>query len=123
MATKKKSGKNGLTRVLISIIFLALGTSSVISACQELVTCSFKDLFTLNLSISIATILGVLMFITGILSFCGKVIVCRVLGVIICIFSIVMFVLSLPSCSLSTLQVPALYLTQALLAWLFFGWS
>lgn len=123
MATKKKSSTNNLTRILISIIFLALGTSSVISAFQDLVTSSLQDLLSLNLGISIATILGVLMFITGIISFCGKMVACRVLGVIICIFSVILFVLSLPSCTLSTLQAPALYLTQALLAWLFFDLS
>lgn len=123
MATKKKSGSKNLTRILISIIFLALGTSSVISTFQDLVTSSLQDLLTLNLNLSIATVLGVLMFVTGIISFCGKMVACRVLGVIICILSVVLFVLSLPSCTLSTLQGPALYLTQALLAWLFFDLS
>ena len=120
---KKKSGSKNLTRILISIIFLALGTSSVISTFEDLVTSSLQDLLTLNLDLSIATILGVLMFVTGIISFCGKMVACRVLGVIICILSVVLFVLSLPSYTLSTLQGPALYLTQALLAWLFFDLS
>lgn len=115
MATKKKSSANNLTRVLISIIFIALGTSSVISVLQ--------DLITLNLNIGIAGALGILMFITGILSFCKKMVACRVLGVIICILSIIMLVLSLPSATLGSLQGPALYLTQALLAWLFFDLS
>ena len=115
MATKKKKSSNDLTRVLISIIFIALGTSSVISAVQGLVS--------LDLNIGIATALGILMFITGIISFCGKMVACRVLGVIICILSVIMFVLSLPSATLSALQAPALYLTQALLAWLFFDLS
>ncbi len=115
MAAKKKSSKNNLTRILISIIFIALGTSSVISALQGLVT--------LSLSIGIATVLGILMFVTGIISFCGKMVACRVLGVIICILSTAMFIMSLPSCTLSQLQVPAMYLCQALLAWLFFDLS
>lgn len=113
--TKKKSTQSTLTRVLISIIFIALGTSSVISALQGLVT--------LNLSIGIATVLGILMFITGIISFCGKMKACRVLGVLICVLSIAMLVMSLPSATLGSLQGPALYLTQALLAWLFFDLS
>ena len=115
MATKKKKSSNKLTRVLISIIFIALGTSSVIAALEGLVT--------LNLNIGIAAALGILMFVTGIVSFCGKMVACRVLGVAVCLLSTVMFVLSLPSASLSTLQAPALYLTQALLAWLFFDLS
>lgn len=115
MATKKKKSSNNLTRVLISIIFIALGTSSVISAVQGLVS--------FDLNIGIATLLGILMFITGIVSFCGKMVACRVLGVIICILSTAMFVLSLPSATLGALQAPALYLTQALLAWLFFDLS
>ena len=123
MASSKKTNTKNLTRILISIIFLALGTSSVISAFQDLVTSSLQDLLTLNLGISIATISGILMFVTGICSFCKKVVACRVLGVIICILSIIQLVLSLPSCTLSTLQAPALYLTQALLAWLFFDLS
>lgn len=115
MATKKKKSSNNLTRVLISIIFIALGTSSVITALQGLVS--------LNLNIGIAAALGILMFVTGIISFCGKMVACRVLGVIICILSTAMFVLSLPSATLGSLQTPALYLTQALLAWLFFDLS
>ena len=115
MASKKKASKNNLTRVLISIIFIALGTSSVITAVQGLVT--------LNLNIGIAAALGILMFVTGIISFCGKMVACRVLGVIVCLLSVAMFVLSLPSATLGSLQGPALYLTQALLAWLFFDLS
>ena len=115
MATKKKKSSNNLTRSLISIIFIALGTSSVISAVQGLVT--------LNLNIGIATALGILMFVTGVVSFCKKMVACRVLGVIVCLLSVAMFVLSLPSATLGSLQGPALYLTQALLAWLFFDLS
>lgn len=116
MATKKKkTAKNNLTRILISIIFIALGTSSVISALAGLVT--------FNLNIGIATLLGILMFVTGIISFCGQIVACRVCGVIICILSTAMFIMSLPSCTLSQLQAPALYLSQALLAWLFFDLS
>ena len=83
----------------------------------------YTDLLTLNLNIGIAAALGILMFITGIMSLCGKIIACRILGVVICILSCIMLIMTLPSCTLSTLQAPALYLTQALLAWLFFDLS
>ena len=115
MATKTKPSSNKFTRFLISIIFIALGTSSVVGVLQ--------DLLTLNLNIGIAAALGILMFITGIVSLCGKIVACRILGIVICILSCVMLIMTIPSCTLSTLQAPALYLTQALLAWLFFGLS
>ena len=115
MAQNTQKSSRNLTRILISIIFIALGTSSVISVLQDLVT--------LNLNIGIAAALGILMFITGIVSLCGKMVACRILGVIICLLSAAMFILSLPSATLGTLQAPALYLTQALLAWLFFDLS
>lgn len=117
MASKNKTKPSGnnFTRFLISIIFIALGTSSVVGVLQ--------DLLTLDLNIGIAAALGILMFITGITSLCGKMVACRILGVVICILSCIMLVMTIPTCTLSTLQAPALYLTQALLAWLFFGLS
>ena len=53
MATKNntKSSGNGFTRFLISIIFIALGTSSVVGVLQ--------DLLTLDLNIGIAAALGI----------------------------------------------------------------
>lgn len=108
---KKKSSSN-LTRVIISIIFIALGASSVIASVQAALTLDATGI--------VASALGVLMFITGIVSFCGKITACRVLGVLICILSIVKLVMVFLASGIANLDALALPLTQALLAWLFF---
>lgn len=109
---KKKSSSANLTRVIISIIFIALGASSVIASIQAALTLDAAGI--------VASALGVLMFITGIISFCGKMVACRVCGVIICILSIVDLVMVFIGSGISNLDALALPLTQALLAWLFF---
>lgn len=107
------SSKSKLTRVIISIIFLALGASSVVASIQSALTLDTAGI--------VASALGVLMFITGIVSFCGKIIACRVLGVLICVLSIVKLVMVFLASGVSNLDALALPLTQALLAWLFFS--
>ena len=104
MAKSKKK----ITRVLISIIFIAYGVSSVISA--------FESLLAFSLAGVLASALGVLMFITGLFGLIGASIkVCRVLGIIICVLSAANFALALSGGSFDTQM-----LVQALLSWIYF---
>ncbi|MBE6556667.1 MAG: hypothetical protein E7664_02850 [Ruminococcaceae bacterium] len=96
-----------LTRILISLIFLAYGIDGFIAALQSLAD--------FNIAGVLACALGVLMFITGILGLCRKNKVCRILGVIICVLSAAQFVMGLLGLSFGT-QL----LVQALLAWIYF---
>ena len=102
------ASKKNITRVLISIIFIAYGVSAVLAA--------IKSLLLLQLIAVLGCTLGILMFITGILGILHtKIKVCRILGVIICILSALKFALALAS---GTFAVDCL--VQALLAWIYF---
>ncbi len=101
-------GRSKITRILISIIFIVLGISSVFDA--------FEALLELNFAGILGSALGVLMFITGIFGLLRtKVKVCRVLGIFICVFSAVVFALSL-----SHGRIDVNSLIQALLAWIYY---
>ncbi len=100
--------KRNVTRILISIIFIAYGVDSVIRALQALVA--------LDIAGVVACALGIVMFITGILGlFRASITACRVLGVIICVLSALSFAVSLAGGAFATEA-----LVQALLAWLYF---
>ncbi len=102
------ASKNKVTRVLISIIFIAISVGAVIGAIQELLE--------LDLGGVVSYALMILMFITGIFGmFDSKIKVCRVLGVIICVLSAVNFVVALAGGRFDTMS-----LVQALLAWIYF---
>ena len=102
------TSKKNVTRVIISIIFIAYGISSVFTA--------FHALLDLDLVGIVGCALGLLMFITGIFGLVKTQIkVCRVLGVIICILSALEFGLSLAGGAFVVQS-----LVQALLAWLYF---
>ncbi len=103
MATKKN-----VTRVIISIIFIAYGISSVFSAFEALLELDFAGI--------LGCALGLLMFVTGLFGLVKtKIKVCRVLGVIICILSALEFALALVGGAFAVQP-----LVQALLAWLYF---
>ncbi len=102
------ASKRNVTRILISIIFIAYGVSSVIQALHALLE--------LDLGGVLACALGVVMFITGVLGlFRTQIKICRVLGVVICVLSALKFALALAG---GGFLVDAL--VQALLAWLYF---
>ena len=102
------AGKKKITRILISIIFIALGVDSVIRA--------FESLLALDIGGVLACALGIMMFATGIMGLLKvQITVCRVLGVIICILSTISFAMALAGGSFATLA-----LVEALLAWLYF---
>ncbi len=101
-------GRSNVTRVLISIIFIVLGISSVFDA--------FEALLELDLGGVLGSALGVLMFVTGLFGLLKtKLKVCRVLGVFICVLSAVIFALGL---SKGIFDVNTLI--QALLAWIYY---
>ncbi|MBE6547100.1 MAG: hypothetical protein E7668_06655 [Ruminococcaceae bacterium] len=102
------AGKKNVTKILVSIIFIAYGISSVFDA--------FAALLELDLGGVLGCALGLLMFVTGIFGFFkNQITVCRVLGVIICLLSALSFALSLAG---GAFAVQAL--VQALLAWIYF---
>ena len=97
-----------LTKILISLVFIAFGIDSVIRALELLL--SFDIVGVLSCA------LGVIMFITGILGLCRvKIQVCRVLAIIVCILSAATFITGLLALSFQTQM-----LVQALLAWVYF---
>lgn len=102
------AGKRNVTRILISIIFIAYGVSSVITA--------IRAMFGLDLALVLGCALGILMFATGICGLFGvKIKVCRVLGVIVCILSALKVAVALAG---GAFAVDCL--VQALLAWIYF---
>lgn len=102
------ASKRNITRVLISIIFIAYGVSSVLLA--------LKAVLALELAAVLGCALGILMFVTGILGlFRTQIKTCRVLGIIICVLAALKFAMGLAG---GAFQVDLL--VQALLAWIYF---
>ncbi len=102
------ASKKNVTRVIISIIFIAYGISSVFAALDALLNLDFAGI--------LGCALGVIMFVTGIFGLVkSQIKVCRVLGVIICILSALEFALALAGGAFVVQS-----LVQALLAWLYF---
>lgn len=102
------TSKNKVTRVLISIIFIALSIGTVLEALESLLE--------FDLAGVVACALAIIMFITGILGlFNSKIKVCRVLGVIICVLSAFNFAMALANGRFDTMS-----LVEALLAWIYF---
>ena len=100
--------KANLTKILISLVFIAYGIDSFIRALEYL----------LNLEIVgiLSCAVGVLMFITGVMGlFKVKIQACRIMAVIVCVLSAATFITGLLSLSFQT-QL----LVQALLAWIYF---
>ena len=102
------ASKRNVTRVLISIIFIAYGLSSVIDA--------FLSLVSFDLAGVIACTLGIVMFVTGAFGlFRTHIKLCRVLGIVICLLSAFNFAVALAGGSFVVNS-----LVQALLAWIYF---
>ncbi|MBQ8140830.1 MAG: hypothetical protein IJ038_03940 [Clostridia bacterium] len=100
--------KKNLTKILISLVFIAFGIDSVVRA--------FEFLLDLEIGGILSCALGLVMFITGIVGLCKvKADVCRVLAIIVCILSAASFIMGLLSLSFQTQM-----LVQALLAWVYF---
>lgn len=109
MAAKKGS----FAKVLISIVFIALGIGHVAQALESLLK--------LDLNGVLACSLGVLMFVLGILGlFRASIKACRVIAVIVCVVSAVSFVMSILGGSLAGITTT---LVWAILAWVYFDLS
>lgn len=102
------AGKRNVTRILISIIFIAYGVSSAVTAVMAALGLDF--------AVILGCALGILMFVTGICGLFGvKIKVCRVLGVIVCILSALNFAVALAGGAFDVQSM-----VQALLAWIYF---
>ena len=99
---------NTLTRILISLVFIAYGLDSVIRTLELLLAFDIGGI--------LSCAVGVLMFVTGLLGiFKARGIVCKVFAIIICILSAANFINALLVPTFATQM-----LVQALLAWVFF---
>lgn len=100
-----KSVTRGLTRVIISILYIIWGIMSPIAA--------IKSLLELNLAGVVTAAVGVLMLIAGFFGLLGiKRAKVRAFGVIIFVAAIISIILSLPTINIISI-------ITAVLAWLF----
>lgn len=98
------------TRILISIIFIALGIGSFAQALESLLDFDLGGVLSCSL--------GVLMFVLGILGlFKASMKACRVIAVIVCVLSATSFIMSVVGGSLSGITTT---LVWALLSWMYF---
>lgn len=112
MAKRSIASKIETTRIVISIIYILLGISSVLTAWDFIVSLA---LFSMPLFDIISVAVGVLMFFSGIMGL-AKInpTVCHLCGVVIFVASAASVVLALAGGTFSETG-----LVQALLAWLF----
>ncbi len=113
------NNKGKLTRILISIIFIALGLSSVVDAVMNIIELDFSAL------LGIGCVLGVLMFVLGIMGIAhANLSACRVIAVIVCVLAIASFVMTTLTFSISAIIGGiTTTLVWALLAWIYFDLS
>ena len=111
------ASRNGnLTRVLISIAFIALGLGFAIEAVANIFDAQFEALLGLN------SILGILMFVLGIMGISkASMKACKIIAVIVCILAVTSFVLSVLTFDFAII-IGAITTTfvWALLAWVYF---
>ena len=112
-----KKGK--LTRILISIIFIAIGLGFVVNAVMDLISLQFEAL------IAIDCVLGVLMFVLGIMGVSGTSLkICKVIAVIVCLLAIASFVMTVFSFDVKAIVgATTTTFVWALLAWIYFDVS
>ena len=111
------AGKNGnVTRVLISIVFIALGLGFAISAVRNIFDADFEAVLGLN------SVLGILMFVLGIMGIVNKAPkACKTIAVIVCLLAIASFVLTVFTFDFSAiLGGITTTFVWALLAWIYF---
>ena len=110
--------KGSATRVLTSMVFIALGLGYAIDAAVSLFEGDFELVLGLN------SILGLLMFVLGVMGISkASMKACRAIAVIVCLLSITIFVLDI---IFSRFDINVILsgitsnLVWALLAWVFF---
>ena len=113
------SKKGSLTKVLISIIFIAIGLGFVVDALLNIVEFNFSAVLGLD------CVLGVLMFVLGIMGVSkASIKACRVISVIVCVLAIASFVMTV--FTFNALAITGAITTTfvwALLAWIYFDIS
>lgn len=108
----KKS--NSLGRIIVSLIFILLGASSVVTV--------IKSILSLELGAILGCVVGVITFITGILGLLKlNVKLCRILAVIVFIVAAVNFVMAIAAGSILVIAT-WFQLAIAILAWYFIIW-
>ena len=113
------SRNGGVTRVLASIAFIAIGFGFALDAIKSLFSADFAALLAIN------SVLGVLMFVLGIMGVSrASMKACRVIAVIVCLLAIASFVMTVFTFDFTAI-VNALTTTfvWALLAWIYFDVS
>lgn len=111
------AGKNGnLTRVLISLAFIALGLGFAINAVFNIIDGDFEAVLGLN------SVLGILMFGLGLLGIANKSPkACKILAVVVCLLAIASFVLTVLTFDFNLiLSGITTTFVWALLAWIYF---
>ena len=100
----KKSTKN-ILKIIISIIYIAWGILSPLSAIQAIIA--------LDISAILSATVGVLTLLAGIFGLIGiKKTKCRIFGIVIFVFSVIAVVVAIPDISVRGI-------ITAVLAWLF----
>ena len=111
------ASKNGnVTRVIISIAFIALGLGFAIDAVVNIFDADFEAVLGIN------SVLGILMFVLGIMGVSkASPKACKVLAVVVCLLAIASFVLAVftfePKVILNGVTTTFVW---ALLAWIYF---
>ena len=114
MAASKKASKKKITRVLISIIFIAYGLNALWPIISKLANFEIGS----AIATVVASAAAILMLLTGLFGLFGASIkVVRALAVAVCVLCSANFVLAVASLSL---PLPIELLVQALLAWIYF---
>ena len=112
-----KSGS--ITRVFVSIAFIALGLGFAIEAAASLFDGDFEGILALN------SVLGILMFVLGIMGVSkASMKACKIVAVVVCLLSITSFVLTVFTFDFPTiLGGITTTFVWALLAWIYFDFS
>ena len=114
------ASRNGsVTRVLTSIVFIALGLGFAIDAASNLLDGDFKSVLAIN------SVLGILMFVLGIMGVSkASMKACRIIAVIVCILALTSFVMTVFTFNFEAiLGGITTTFVWALLAWIYFDIS
>ena len=108
--------KGNITKVLISIIFIAIGLGFVLDAVLKIIDLNFEALLALD------CVLGVLMFILGVMGISKSSIkACRIVAVLVCVLAIASFVMTVFSFNIAAIAgAITTTFVWALLAWIYF---
>lgn len=111
------AGKNGsLTRILVSIAFIALGLGFAVDAVANIFNGDFQALLGLN------SVLGIFMFVLGIMGISkASMKACRIIAVIVCVLAVASFVMTVFTFDFKAiLGGITTTFVWALLAWVYF---